>query len=98
MCASVPKLVLTKGFFERWTSSGSDLLPIYDTGKPPVSNRPKCEDLVVAHGRFDCKKNHMRFLLGRCPDPSTFWMIIYFAQFLSYETCSSILNFFVYFK
>ena len=64
MCASVLKLVLTKGFFERWTSTGSELLAIYDTGKPPVRNRPKCEDLVVAHGRVDCKKNHMRSLLG----------------------------------
>ena len=56
-CASVLKLVLTKGFFERWTSTGSELLAIYDTGKPPVSNRSKCEDLVVAHGRFDCIVN-----------------------------------------
>ena len=95
-CASVLKLVLTKGFFERWTSTGSELLAIYDTGKPPVSNRSKCEDLVVAHGRFDCKKNHMRFLLGRCPDTSTFWMIIYCTHFLSYEMCGSILNFSVY--
>ena len=95
-CASVLKLVLTEGFFARWTSTGSGRLAIYDTGKPPVSNRPKCKDLVVAHGRLDRKKNHMRSLPGRCPDTSTFWMIIYCTHVLSYEMCSSILNFFVY--
>jgi len=58
---------------------------IYDTVESPVRNQPKCEDLVVAYGRWSFRRNEPQrvffqedvILYGRLA-----W-IIYCMQFLT---------------
>ena len=51
--------------------------------KPPVSNHPKCEELMVAYGRFCLQEsNHKGSLPRRGPNPTAFWIecIVYYFQ------------------
>ena len=71
------------------------------TVEPPMSDHPRCKDLVVAYGRWSLTRiKRQGSLLRRCTDTSTLWKIIYCIQFLSYNVCSSrlILKFFAYSK
>ena len=71
------------------------------TVEPPISDHPRCKDLVVAYGRWSLTRIEPQgSLLRRCTDTSTLWKIIYCMQFLSYNMCSSrlILKFFAYSK
>ena len=68
--------------------------------EPTVSDHPKCNDCVVALGRWSFTRiePHGAFSEKRSGHISTLWKIIYWMQCLSYDTCSSMLSlkFFVF--
>ena len=56
------------------------------TVEPPESDHPKCEDLVVANGRWSLTRIEPREVsLRRKPDTSTLRKRIYCMQFPSYD-------------
>ena len=66
------------------------------TVEPPESDHPKCEDLVVANGRWSLTRIEPREVsLRRKLDTSTLRKIIYCMQFKSYDICSSMLLLFL---
>ena len=59
------------------------------TVEPPESDHPKCEDLVVANGRWSLTRiEPQEVSLRRKLDTSTLRKIIYCMQFPSYDMCS----------
>ena len=58
--------------------------------KPPESDSPKCQDLVVAYGRcsghLQNQTNDVYF--EKSSYTSTFWERIYCTQFVSYVYCA----------
>ena len=66
------------------------------TVKHTESDHPKCEDLVVANGRWSLTRIEPREVsLRRKPDTSTLRKRIYCMQFPSYDMCSSMLMLFL---
>ena len=66
------------------------------TVEPPESDHPKCEDLVVANGRWSLTRIEPREVsLRRKPDTSTLRKRIDYMQFPSYDMCSSMLMLFL---
>ena len=66
------------------------------TVEPPESDHPKCEDLVVANGRWSLTRiEPQEVSLRRKLDTSTLRKIIYCMQFPSYDMCSSMLLLFL---
>ena len=62
------------------------------TVEPTESDHPKCEDLVVANGRWSLTRiEPQEVSLRRKLDTSTLRKIIYCRQFPSYDMCSSML-------
>lgn len=58
---------------------------IYDTVESPVRNQPKCEDLVVAYGRWSFRRNEPQrgFFSKKTSYSGRLAWIIYCMQFLS---------------
>ena len=66
---------------------------LWHTVEPPVSDHPKCKDLVATYWRWSLTRIEPRGpLTWRGPGTSTLWKIIYCMQFLSYPMCSSMLS------
>ena len=66
------------------------------TVEPTGSDHPKCEDLVVANGRWSLTRiEPQEDSLRRKLDTSTLRKIIYCMQFPSYDMCSSMLMLFL---
>ena len=64
------------------------------TVEPTESDHPKCEDLVVANGRWSLTRiEPQEDSLRRKLDTSTLRKIIYCMQFPSYDMCSYMLLF-----
>ena len=66
------------------------------TVEPTESDHPKCEDLVVANGRWSLTRiEPQEVSLRRKLDTSTLRKIIYCMQFPSHDMCSSMLLLFL---
>ena len=60
------------------------------TVKPPVSNHPKCEELVAAYRRLCLREsNHRGSLPRRSPNPTPFLERMYCMRFLGYNTSNN---------
>ena len=70
-----------------------ELIMAINTVKPPVSDHPKCQDLVVAYGRWSLTRVEPEGdSSGNRSDISTYSKITYCMYFPSYNTSSARLS------
>ena len=77
-------------------TDAAEVLEKETTVEPTESDHPKCEDLVVANGKWSLTRIEPQAdSLRRKLDTSTLRKIIYCMQFPSYDMCSSMLLLFL---